>query len=747
MSVSLPQVAARLAPALDPVQWNFNAPVNQSMFVDFFHNWPRYGRSNAISFTRPYILTTFLVATPWVIVAVLCALFASVVNICYGGVRRRGAKNYEDSDLDSSSSDEDESVSRAQLLGGVVLVNGAMLLLALSFVAAYHFYEGSQSVMDLAETNGVDVSRNAVAIIDVVRRVLSAFSSIAPTATQAQLFPDRSPVELLADLDEASKQFSTTAFNIELLSGYLWRFGTIAFYLVVAVYLVLLTGFLLLFSTAFPKRSHQRFAMALYVVPFVFGWLSVAIITASSTVAGDLCVALSDFQRIVLVQSGVAGPALSSGINSTQNIFIGYNIQCPAQLVGGNIQFGSATSVLSQALGSDLFSTAIFSQLYPKATASQRNDLRNWLTPSVRDLISCSLITRLAAKFNYTFCGERGPMLALFIGWVSLLVLAVLLTISYLLTQFTKFEVSRFTTPYIRLDQDLYEAFSGVYDGEHAGKDTRVSQASAQQEKRPSTVVPVPPPTSPVFLMPGEKAPVAEPSAPPSPPPIAPRSIALIAEDVAPVPPLVVPTESGIAAVATSQQKRRGKKLFGRRSAAVASDANPSETLPTPPAVISATPVAKSGKKRTSKRDAQAPPAPPPVINQPVSAAPVTTAAPPPPPPMAAPKQYSKPAAASAKAPPPPPPMPGLKQYSKPSGSKAPPPPPPPSAKPRGKAPAPPPVVEPKRGAPPPPPPVIATKVAPAPPPPMPSLKQYSKPTGSKAPPPPPPPPPPPGRR
>lgn len=712
---------------LDPTKWDLNKPVPQSLFVSFFHNWPRYGRSNDIAFSGRYMLTCFLVALPWVIVALLCFVFATIVNICYGGVRRRGRKPHlGDEDSESSTAneedDDDSDISAptyARLAGGVLLFNSAMFLLGLALVANYVFYGGANTILNLTQNTAIQVSNDIVRVISVAKKVLNAISNRSVFDLD-KIRPTIALRDINSTLTKAADQFEKTSVNVERLEFYVRQFAISAFWLSVGVYFIIFFGFMLLFSTAFPKRRYQRIAMALYVVPFVLGWISVAIVTATSTVAADLCAAMGDFQRIVLEQSGIA-LNIANGIDISANIFLNYNIQCPANIVGTNFPFNAVVDFIGNVLNGP-FALQLLGLVYPRASSSDLRQLNSWLVPTISNAADCSLITTLAAQFNYVFCHYRGPMMALFIAWVSLIILAVLLTIAYFLTQFTHFEASRFITPYIKLDADLYEAFTGVYGTERISKDVsvRLSDTSAQKSMPPVQV-------EPVFRMPGEASP---PSQPPQREPIATRAVnaPLSQEGI---------TDAAVVAAAAApavQQKRKKKKLFGRKNAAsnatelVSQPENTRNDLPQPLPVI------------TSKASRAAPP--PPLVSK--------SAPSPPPPPVVKPIS-----GAAGRAPPPPPPV--VKPTSGTAGRAPPPPPPPPPVPPSARShitgrgnragipPPPPPVVSSKRSsAPPPPPPVMSAKRSgaspPPPPPPMPALKRPA-PSSSSAPPPPPPPP------
>ncbi len=439
-------------------------------------------------------MSAFFVALPFVIVAVLCALFAGIVGLCYGGIKRRGVKregfdydtDHDADDLSEASSYDLNGTGCLRILSGVVMFGLAAHFVGLAFVANHFFYSGVANVIDLSESATTSITTEAVGVLQVVRNVLVRVDSLARQGVPIPV-AEFNPIRLANNLIRAQQQFRATAGNVVMLTGQFRTYGNIAFWLAAGVYIVLVIGVLLLFSTAFPRRKHQRIAMSIYVVPFVMSWLCVAIITASATVAGDLCVQLSDFQKIVLVQANSRPPSLLADVNVQGNLLIKNNVQCPQQLVGSGIPLAATANTIGNVLQTD-FSVGVLRMLYPnnRTTEAELDQVRRWLVPAIRNVVDCSIVTRLAGQYMYTFCGHRGPITAMFVAWGSLLALAILLTIAYLLTQFTYFEASRFLTPYIKPDEDIYEAFSGVFGrvSERQSKDAGQSEpGSAKAQK------------------------------------------------------------------------------------------------------------------------------------------------------------------------------------------------------------------------------------------------------------------------
>lgn len=479
-------VVSRIVPALNPTLFDRHVPTELSSFVKFFHKWPRFGRSNHLEFTPAYAVSAFFVALPFVIVAALCALFAGIVNCFYGGVKRRGVKrdgfdydtDHDDDDLSETSSYDLNGTGCLRILGGVIMFGLAAHLVGLAFVANHFFYSGVANVIDLSESATVSISTELVGVLRIFHKILSRAANLRFS------MPGFEPVPLANTILRSQRQFVQTTSNIVKLTQQFRTYGNVAFWLAAAVYIILVIGVLLLFSTAFPRRKHQRVAMSIYVVPFVMSWICVAIITASATVAGDLCVQLSDFQKIVLVQSNSLPSSLVRGINQRDNLLIQNNVQCPLQVVGDK-EFDTAMNNMITFLRQGPVSHFIGS-LYENSSPAQQQEVEDWIRPTISKFINCTVVIRLAGQYMFKFCGHRGPITAMFVAWASLFALAVLLTIAYVLTQFTYFEASRFLTPYIKPDEDIYEAFSGVFGraSERQSKDANQSEPGSAKVRK-----------------------------------------------------------------------------------------------------------------------------------------------------------------------------------------------------------------------------------------------------------------------
>lgn len=595
----LQDVAVRLNPILNPNFQDFNRPTEPSSFVAFFHRWPRFGFKGRLEKFEPkYAVTAFFVALPFVIVAVLCALVGGLTT-CLNLSKKRRNLDLNDDDKDYEL-DEKERLSDAssydlngegcvKIFGGVLLFCTALLLVGIVFVANHFFYSGIANVRDLSESTGLSITQDAFGVLQVIERVL-----IEAYRFNGGAFRDVIPFNVpntVRQLQNAAKQFRGTEDNIIVLIRQFRTFGDVAFILAAVCYAFLVCGVLLLFSTAFPKRKHQRIAMCVYIVPLVMAWICVGIITASATLSADLCVQLGDFQKIVLVQSGAGTNQLLTGIETKNNLLVSQNIQCPAEIAGRNVPLQDSGNELVKLLTSSL-GTEIFSAIYPSASRAQLSQLRIWFRDAIQRVINCELVTNLAAQYMYTFCGHRGPMTAMFAAWLGLLLLAILLTFAYLLTQFTRFEASRFLIPYVRPDQDIYENFSGVF-GHQSARDSRdvpsevpstknpsdlqapvsplgllvetpepvdseakkpPKRASKLASKKPSLDIPVPPPppvqpAAAVFRMPGDPAPA----------PVAPQNAVQLVEerpsDAMPPPP---------APPAGQESNRTSRRMFAR---------------------------------------------------------------------------------------------------------------------------------------------------------------------------------------
>ena len=440
-----------IAELLDPTNIDYNAPTQLSDFVSFFRNWPRYGRGNKLDFSTHYVTTIVLIIVPFVVISGLCALFAISVNVFYGGVKRRGLIRSPKTSADSDATTICSTTSTKgyiQVAGGVILFGLGSHLAGLAFVANHYFYAGYQNVVDLSESAGVTVITNNAYVLQIIQMVLKRADENNEGLAGYEV------KQFVKSLLRAQLQFEKSIAGVSQLVTELRKFGSIAFWSAAIVGLVLIGGIILLFSTAFPKRQHQRIAMSLFILPLVISWICVAIITASGIVASDLCIELSEFQKIVLVQSESIAPENLNGIQTSSNLLIRSNVQCPTYLVS---ELAETANSLAGLLRSDP-AIGMLKRLYPSAKTSELRNYLDWIVPALKRAVDCTVIARLAGQYMFAFCGVQGPITGLFVAWCSVLALALVLSFSYLLTQFTTFEVSRFLTPYMRHDEDIYSA-------------------------------------------------------------------------------------------------------------------------------------------------------------------------------------------------------------------------------------------------------------------------------------------------
>ena len=61
--------------------------------------------------------------------------------------------------------------------------------------------------------------------------------------------------------------------------------------------------------------------------------------------------------------------------------------------------------------------------------------MRHWLIANLQDAVSCETMITHVGNINSAFCARKGPILALFAAWISLIVLATTLTIAAFVTQ------------------------------------------------------------------------------------------------------------------------------------------------------------------------------------------------------------------------------------------------------------------------------------------------------------------------
>jgi hypothetical protein len=227
------------------------------------------------------------------------------------------------------------------------------------------------------------------------------------------------------------------------------RVGLIIFVVLVIFILLLLMGLFLLFLVQSGRSKKAGLARFLLLVPVTLSWLGAAVMTLAGVYAGDACVALDGFQRLVIVQAGLSDATLTAGISADKNALFSNGIQCSLSIIDPNVL--NAISPLFNLTTKGALATidGALTLLFP---GENTKGFGLYGSKVYEDIVRCVSVARFASILNSSACGKKGPILAIFVLWIGVVLLAVVLTIFFFIAQYSTFDTTRFYTPRIFID-------------------------------------------------------------------------------------------------------------------------------------------------------------------------------------------------------------------------------------------------------------------------------------------------------
>jgi hypothetical protein len=484
-------------------------PAKQSSLVSALHGYPRFGTPRDLAPNANYIGGTISVAVPWLAVALTCLVLALGANLCCAPLRRRKRRARREEGLEEAlkaeqkredknmnhglqlaagsepvehwpaSAGKEERASRqdrddaaafivgspstasisasssvtvvevSQLLWGVVLFNLAFLLVGIALIANFAFREGIIDVLDsirYMKTRAAAPVALATFFVRIVERVAtsSALSSLLSNISPALA----DTANLQRQLETFTSSIQTTLTKADNILRTANRVGLIVFVVLVLFILLLLMGLFLLFLVQSGRRK-AGLARFLLLVPVTLSWLGAAVMTVAVVFAGDACVSVDGFQRLIIVQAGLGNSSLTAGINPDTNALFANGFKCPVSIIDPTVLNAIAPLLNLNATGSSSAVDSLVGLLFP---GEQTKGVGQYASNIYEDIIHCESVARFAANLNSTACGRRGPILAMFALWIGVIILAVVLTFFFFIAQYSTFDTTRFYTPRIFVD-------------------------------------------------------------------------------------------------------------------------------------------------------------------------------------------------------------------------------------------------------------------------------------------------------
>lgn len=438
----------------NPSLANLNSPIPQSSLADAWHNYPRFGLTRTTASSTAYVVGAALAAAPWLILAVACLLAA----LCACGAPRRRARastrigvvrsasHSTLSSLKAGSSKGEKTRAAAGVALGVFFFNASFALVGVGLVATHSFFAGAQDTFS-ALSYGVDGTfGDALTLAKFFDVLLDSLENLGPVGTF---------LDILSDVDNLRSQAATfvvEAADVRSLAQSALRSARIGGIVVHAVLLVLfaalLGGLLLLFVAASRRRKARSTScvMCAMLFPLVLSWAAVAVVAIAGVAAGDACVMLGDYHKLVLDQA-VGSVNFAKDVDGESNLLWSSGLTCPAEYVPPDVLESLRSFISDAALtgsGDAAVADSLFFLLFPGQDAS---GVSTYATNIINGLAECTAIVRFAGRLHHATCSSTGPVAALFFVWITLVLLAVILTASYFTAAYSEYDPTAFHTP------------------------------------------------------------------------------------------------------------------------------------------------------------------------------------------------------------------------------------------------------------------------------------------------------------
>lgn len=452
--------AARI---LNPLDTSLNSPVKQARFARFFSRWPRFGMPSDVELNARYFGGAFVVALPFFIIAAVVVLLGCCFSLQRSRARRK--KRDESSGVYSNSSSTRSGHWHAKrAVVGALFFSAAFFLVALGAIATFSFHSGLEDVFD-ALAFGVDgVYGSGIALTRFILELLDRVENAPVIGNILELLGN------VVNVRDSAKSFVATNFPVltetRNILKIVRRAGTAAYGLMIALFVTLFAGLLcvLLLSRRVRVGKGAGCWVLLMLFPMVTAWVALGVVSAVGALAGDSCDMLGNYHRIIL-DAAIGKEVYAKGVSRTKNLIYDRGVKCPRDLLESgvldNLQ-GVVVDVLGSGVADDLIGSLF--DLDSGAGVSRFSSVY------FRGLLDCSTLVRFSGRTHQAMCAPKGPMDAMFAIWLSLLLLAVVLTVSYFASQYAAFDATAFLIPalYKRTGDDN-ELFGSKAAGDNDG--------------------------------------------------------------------------------------------------------------------------------------------------------------------------------------------------------------------------------------------------------------------------------------
>lgn len=350
------------------------------------------------------------------------------------------------------------------LLGASTIYLFAFVCLGVGLVAnsSFHNY-----VKAISQVISGFIDDFGVAGLGILEFVTKARKDLLSENFDVLLRPLDDSMDMAEKLQQGVRQGISDAKDV--ISG-VDKAITVVFAVLIIVFLLMFIGLLLLFSSGVRGNVRRRLAKAIYLVPLLLAWVTVGIATSTGAVLGDMCFVVADYQKMILVEKGMLPQSVLEGMNTEANPMSKTQLTCPENLVSSKsdlellktgingvdqaLKFadgiGNASPEIQRVIG--FFEAQIFKmpkqeQTVMNSGVGKLSDAVSWVKERLDTFLECDPLAQLLARLNAYLCGSRQTIMVVFSIWLSLFILAILLSVMLILASFTRFNPAMFVTP------------------------------------------------------------------------------------------------------------------------------------------------------------------------------------------------------------------------------------------------------------------------------------------------------------
>lgn len=439
--------------------------------VDVFQSYPRFSSSKTFSTDSSYIRGIFLLIIPWAVTGLLLVIIGIAFNVFV--ITRRGvAPGMQEDISQDDDNDGDEAketrkalaaqekehddywrrskTGRASLIFTAWLFASIFALVGMGLVANYGVRAALDGAIISTESFLEEFRLNVAEVLDFVRVVSKRVDSIPQGTGQAGVESLRERLDGLGssmgNIDQFVKESVKTGQEI------VDDFNTTRLVVNLCISLLLFAFFIALsfvFTTnLISVHSHvaRVVLLILFLLPLGISWAMTGVLTSAGAISADLCVALRDYQGVVLDEKN--SDATTTSKPPQDNVFIKAGLECPrasnGDAIDSLVQFLSLNFDSNQDIDVVTGLNNVLGSNQKEVTSALRE-----AGEALENFSSCEPAARWAARMHYHMCSDfSGSVVAsVLMLWLIFIALSVMLLLVFVVAM-TGFAVAEFATAY-----------------------------------------------------------------------------------------------------------------------------------------------------------------------------------------------------------------------------------------------------------------------------------------------------------